>query len=324
MHRQRHFLLLVTLAAAAATPALGQTSVPAAGPPETGSKGPASIPDFSGIWGRPYLGFEPPLSGPGPVVNKSRRRQVSDVDNRPLPAANAPLVNSNLQAVGDYLNSILKPHAAQVVKEHGEIELNGLNSPTPFNQCWPQPVPYIFLNFGMQMLQHPDRITILHNGDVDHEVRHVRMNQPHLTPVTPSWYGDSVGHYEGDTLVIDTIGIKTDRPFAMVDLFGTPYTEALHVVERYRLIEYERAREAQERGGRQLWRIPGEAFGWAPAVNYRGKGLQLEFAVEDQGVFTTPWSATVTYRRPLITEWPEIDCAENPRAAVPHADRPDF
>jgi hypothetical protein len=53
--------------------------------------------------------------------------------------------------------------------------------------------------------------------------------------------------------------------------------------------------------------------------------------VEDQGVFTTPWSATVTYRRPLITEWPEIDCAENPHeyysgkdAAVPRADKPDF
>jgi hypothetical protein len=176
----------------------------------------------------------------------------------------------------------------------------------------------------MQMLQHPDKITILYNGDVNHEVRHVLMNQPHPTPVPPSWYGDSFGYYESDTLVIDTIGIKTDRPFAMVDLFGTPYTEALHVVERYRLIEYESAREAQERGARQLWRIPGEAMGWAPAVNYRGKGLQLEFVVEDQGVFTTPWSATVTYRRPLITEWPEIDCAENPRAAVLHADRPDF
>jgi hypothetical protein len=144
MHKQWHFLLLVTLAAAAATPASGQTSVPASRPPETGTTGPASM-DFSGIWGRPYLGFEPPLSGPGPVVNKSRWRQVSDVDNRPLPAANAPLVNSNLRFVGDYLNSILKPHAAQVVKEHGEIELNGLNAPSPWNQCWPQPVPYIFL-----------------------------------------------------------------------------------------------------------------------------------------------------------------------------------
>ena len=50
------------------------------------------------------------------------------------------------------------------------------------------------------------------------------MNQPHPTQVTPSWYGDSVGHYEGDTLVIDTVGVKIG-PFSMVDMYGTPYTE---------------------------------------------------------------------------------------------------
>jgi hypothetical protein len=65
----------------------------------------------------------------------------------------------------------------------------------------------------------------------DHEFRYVRMNQPHPAQVTPSWHGDAVGRYEGDTLVIDTVGIKSDGPYAMVDLFGTPYTEKLHVVE---------------------------------------------------------------------------------------------
>jgi hypothetical protein len=63
------------------------------------------------------------------------------------------------------------------------------------------------------------------------------MNQPHPAQPTPSWYGDSVGHYEGDTLVIDTVGTIAKRPFAMVDLYGTPYTPALHVVERYRLLD---------------------------------------------------------------------------------------
>jgi len=81
--------------------------------------------------------------------------------------------------------------------------------------------PYIFLNLGMRMLQQPDKITILYV--FDHEVRHVRLNQSHPAQVTPSWYGESVGHYEGDTLVIDTIGIKTG-PFAMVDFYGTPHT----------------------------------------------------------------------------------------------------
>jgi hypothetical protein len=69
--------------------------------------------------------------------------------------------------------------------------------------------------------------------------------------------------------------------------------------------------------------------------DYKGKGLQIEFTVEDQGVFTTPWSATITYRRGVnwrgSQEWPEIVCAENLHeyyatkdTAVPHADEPDF
>ena len=152
----------------------------------------------------------------------------------------------------------------------------------------------------MAMFQEPDRVTLLYRGD---QARHVRMNQPHPARVTPSWYGDSVGHYEGDTLVIDTVGIKSDRPFAMIDMYGTPYTQALHVVERYRLIDYEAAKEAQERNGRENWRFnTAVAEGWVPDPAYKGKGLQLQFTIEDEGVFTTPWSATITYRRPSLTE----------------------
>jgi hypothetical protein len=113
----------------------------------------------------------------------------------------------------------------------------------------------------------------------------------------------------------------------MIDMYGTPYTRALHVVERYRLIDYEAAVEAQERGAKENWRIPAPAEGWAPDQNYRGKGLQLQFTIEDEGVFTTMWSASVTYRRPIATEWPEINCAENPHdfsMAIPRADKPDF
>jgi hypothetical protein len=221
----------------------------------------------------------------------------------------------------------LKPQAAEVVKKHGEISLAGVAYPTPANQYWPHPVPYIFRNIGMQLLQQPQQITILYSMD-NNEVRQVRLNQPHPAHVTPSWYGDSVGHYEGDTLVIDTVGVKVG-PFAMVDTYGTPYTEALHVVERYRLLDYEGAKEAQERGGKEKFRIPGAAAGWAPDPSYKGKGLQLQFIVEDEGVFTMPWSATITYRRPLITQWEELVCAENTyefygRRPVPTAGKPDF
>jgi hypothetical protein len=172
------------------------------------------------------------------VTNRSRRNGVSNT----------------YQLVGDYTSPILKPHAAEVVKRLGEISLSGTTYPTPSNQCWPGGMPFVFWNIGMQMIQQADKITVLYSND--HEVRHVRMNQPHPVQVTPSWYGDSVGHYEGDTLVIDTVGVKTG-PFGMVDMYGTPYSRALHVVERYRLLDYQAAKAAEERGQRDLSRIPG-------------------------------------------------------------------
>jgi hypothetical protein len=293
------------------------------------SQGAASLPDFSGFWGNPYLyGIEPPPSGPGPVVNKARRRQTVDIDGRRLPPANAPLVSSAIQLVGDYDNPILKPATAEVVKKHAEMSLAGVGYPSPRNQCWPEGVPFIFTNSAVQLLQQPDKITMLY--DEDHEIRRVRMNEPHHAQVTPSWYGDSVGHYEGDALVIDTVGFKIG-PFSAVDQYGTPFTQSLHVVERYQLIDYEAAKAAWERGGKENSPAgQGIGEGWAPDPTYKGKALQLQFTVEDKEVFTTPWSATKTYRR-VFRDWPEQVCAENPHkystekdAAVPTADKADF
>src|SRR5215469_431019 len=82
------------------------------------NQGSASLSDFSGLWGNPYLyGIEPPLSGLGPLVNKSRRRQTLDADGRPLTAANAPLVSDATKLVGDYTNPILRPAAAEVIRK---------------------------------------------------------------------------------------------------------------------------------------------------------------------------------------------------------------
>ena len=73
MHRQRNFLLFIALAAAVATPALGQTVTSGVGPASGETDGAASIPDFTSIWIHPaFPWFEPPASGPGPVTNKSR------------------------------------------------------------------------------------------------------------------------------------------------------------------------------------------------------------------------------------------------------------
>ena len=304
--KRRDYLLSMILvaAAAAAMPAWGQTAPPAAHPADGGT----SIPDFSGVWWHPSLpGFEPLASGPTSVTNRSRRNGVSNYD----------------QLVGDYTNPILKQQAAETVKNFGELSLKGITFPSPANQCWPEPVPYIYKNFAMLIFQQPDRITIIY--DQDHEVRHVRLNEPHPAEVTPSWYGDSVARYEGDTLVIDTVGTKTNRPFAMIDLYGTPYTEKLHVVERYRLLDYEDAKEGLERDAKENQQPP-----VGIDRKYRGKHLQIRFTVEDEGVFTTPWSATITYGRGS-TEWPETVCAENTQeyynhkeSDVPRADKSDF
>src|SRR5262249_886521 len=78
------------------------------------------VPDFSGIWAHPGLGFGPELAGPGPVRNKSRL---------PSGASNFD------QLVGDYSNPILKPEAAEIVKRRGEISLSGRAFADPDNQC---------------------------------------------------------------------------------------------------------------------------------------------------------------------------------------------
>jgi hypothetical protein len=217
----------------------------------------------------------------------------------------------------------LQPWAAEVVKKFGEISLAGVTFPNASNQCWPRPVPFIFKHQQMEIIQQADRITFLFNED--HEVRRVRLNEPHRSPVTPSWYGDSVGHYDGDTLVIDTVGVRTDRKYAMVDLFGTPYTKSLHVVERYRLRDYDDVKDALERNKNENWLVVGDVFS-----GHRGKFLQLHLTIEDDGAFTTPWTATLTYV-PRTDLFPEAVCAENRAqyyynndADVPTADKPDF
>jgi hypothetical protein len=233
----------VTLAGAAATAAFGQAVAPTIAPAAS-KQSAASIPDFSGMWVHGSIpGFEPLPSGPTSLVNRSRRSVAQLLRDLVIdwPGPGGPPtqnVGNLLELVGDYTNPILQPWAAEVVKKFGEMSLAGVGFPSPRNQCWPGGVPFVFTSGAIQILQQPDKIAILYN--YDHQVRHVRLNRSHPEHVTPTWYGDSVGHCQGDTLVIDTVGIKVG-PFAAVDWYGTPYTEALHVVERYRLIDYEAA-----------------------------------------------------------------------------------
>jgi hypothetical protein len=239
-------------------------------------------------WGKNAFNFEGVPSGPQPLRNLSRL---------PNGKANAG------QLVGDYRNPILTPEAAAVVKEKGELAIAGKGFPNSQDQCRPMAPPFAFaMQLGFAML--PTRGgTIVVVYDQNMNVRHVRMNDTHPANVVPSPMGDSVGHWDGDTLVIDTIGIKADA-FTSVDRFGTPQSESMHVVERYRLIEGASAKAQIDKYETSEGTVGGgnRVAGYNPDTSLNG--LQLEVTLEDPKVFTAPLTARVTYRR-LISNWQE-------------------
>jgi hypothetical protein len=273
----------------------------------------AASPDFSGLWGRNAFNFEPLPSGPKPLVNLAR-----------LPDGTA---NRTLM-VGDYLNPILKPEAAKTIEQRGRNARAGDPHPDPSNQCQSWPPPFAFsMQLGFEMLEAKDHITMLYNQD--DQVRRVRLNSTHPKDLKPTPTGDSVGHYEGDTLVIDTVGIATGpQHIPIIDRYGTPRSAAMHVIERYRLIDGKAAKDAAERQMHEDGARLDAAVFVDPA--YLGPGLELTFTVEDPGVFTTPWSAKVTYRR-TTGPWLEQVCAEGLQdyyaghaPFLPVAGKPDF
>jgi hypothetical protein len=295
----------------------GILSVAIVGSPAMSADNISAIPNFDGRWARGAMDPELPKSGPRPLVNL--RRPMDD-----------PHVNGGgdpLPLVGDYNNPILKPLAAQAVKKAGELSEGGKINPDPSNQCAPYSPPYVFtIQLGVQFVQGKDEIVMLYPQD--DQVRRVRMNAAHPAKVVPSAMGDSVGHYEGDTLVIDTVGVKIGR-VTMVDRYGTPQSEALHLVERYRLIDVATAKETMTFHERRVGRGPGAPGTGAYEPN-DSQALQLTYTVEDPNIFTTPWSAQVTYRRSVVP-WSEQICAENiveywpgMNIGVPKADKPDF
>jgi hypothetical protein len=274
----------------------------------------ATTPDFSGQWARSSLGFESPTSGRGPINNRNV----------------LPDGSSNFGRLeGDYSDPLLRPRAAAVLKRLGAISRENEAFPQPANQCLPYPPVYSSSNNQeIELLQEKDRVTIL--TMFDHQFRTVRLNARHPQHVTPSWYGDSVGHYAGDTLVVDTVGIKPG-PYPMIDIYGTPFSSALHVIERFRLVDNTEAFAAVHKGDQENKHVGGLiGDGVDLDMRYKGEGLQLRITVEDPNMFTQPWHGTVTYVRPL-GDWQEMVCAENTReyyanksTAIPVAAKPDF
>jgi hypothetical protein len=269
-----------------------------------------AVPNFSGFWGRSTFDFEAIPSAPEPIRNLLRLPSGSSDPTRP---------------VGDYNNPILKPAAAAIVKERADKAVTGVTFPDPSTRCAPYNPPFVSaMQLGMQFLQAKDRITILYNQD--DQVRHIRLDAKHPARVTPTWKGDSIARYEGDTLVIDTIAIKSDSQ-SVVDRYGTPLGEGAHVVERYRLIDAGAAKEAQAQHEKEAGRLGGALI----ADENSSKGLELELTIENPVYFKQPLSVRVTYRKTVLP-WQEQVCAENAdnqyaiavSPPIPKAATPDF
>ena len=179
--------------------------------------------------------------------------------------------------IADLNNPNIKPWAKAVMKRENDKILAGGIGFTARSSCLPAGVPAFFGYAAVEsihFLQTHREVTMIFSGDA--QVRRVYLEVPHSTNLKPSWYGESVGHYEADTLVVDTIGMN-DKTY--LDGFRTPHTEKLHVVERYKLIN-------------------------------DGKILEVTFRVEDPDTFYEPWSAINNFKRVQMSMHEEA-CAEN-------------
>jgi hypothetical protein len=190
-------------------------------------------------------------------------------------------------------NTILKPWVVERMKKDNAEVLAGKIAFTPHSSCVPAGVPGFHL-YGFQPLyfvQTPREVVMIYSND--QQVRRIYLDVPHTANLKPSWYGESVGHYEGDTLVVDTIGLN-DKTF--VDNFRTPHTEKLHVVERFKLAD-------------------------------GGKAMQVDITFEDPDAFNAPWTVMQRYDR-IERPMAEEICAENNGHLfdyhMPVANTPDF
>lgn len=230
--------------------------------------------------------YLPPASGPGPITFDPAHPYIPNFTGR-----------QPTYRVADLTNPILQPWAAEQMRKANEAVLAGHVPFRARESCWPPGVP-TFLVYALAtplyFLQTRNMVAIVYQSA---DLRHVYMNVPHSAHPALSWYGESIGHYEGDTLVVDTVGLN-ERTF--VDNYRTPHTSQLHVVERYRLTD-------------------------------GGNMLEVAFQVEDPGAFTTRWSAIQRFRRVHRAPMSELPCVESDTRyfnyetyPVPSADKPDF
>jgi hypothetical protein len=127
----------------------------------------------------------------------------------------------------------LKPEYMRILERRIRAKNRGTPEADASTQCLPHGMPRVMESpYPIEIVQTPGRITFLH--EVAHNVRRIWLDRSHPKDLRPTFLGDSVGHWEGDTLVVDTIGLN-DRTF--IDDEGSSHSTQLHVVERYRKID---------------------------------------------------------------------------------------
>jgi hypothetical protein len=229
----------------------------------TDVKSTSAVPNFSGPWALAGAGwdFDPPPAGlTGPPANISGDARIP---------------------IADLSGGLFKPWAAAIVKQHNDLIAAGKMANDAPASCLQYGLPYVLQVRGtLRFLQTPEWIVMVYEND--NMRRLIRLNRQHSANPVPSIFGESVGKFEGNTLVIDTIGIKVRDGFSSVDRFGSPHTPALHVVERY-------------------------------DIDHNGK-LQVNFTVDDKATFNMPWHAASVYVREHDRPGEHI-CAENNREA---------
>jgi hypothetical protein len=208
---------------------------------------PAHSPDLTGIWGI-YRG--------GP-----------DSDPKFRPPAPTPLA---LKPEYD------KPYKAKRAEE-AEAAKRGEQLANPGAECIPYGVPTMMsiAIYPVEFIQTPKQVTII--SEAFSEVRRVYLDRPQakLDDVAPGFYGRSVGHFDGDTLVVDTIGIKPT-----VTLRGMPHSPQIHVTERIRMV--------------------------SPDI------LHDQITIDDPVVLEKPYTYTTAYKRmPSDYEMVEFVCDNN-------------
>jgi hypothetical protein len=202
--------------------------------------------------------------------------------------------------LGNYKDPVLKPWAAEAMRESNEEVLSGKRQ-VPFAaqaRCYPGAVPgqLLYPAEPFYFIQTPKEVWMIWQRD--HMVRRIFLTDKHPDNIKPSWFGDSIGHYEnGDTLVIDTVGLQTKNSY--IDNWRTPHTLKEHVVERIKLSE-------------------------------DAKLLEAIATVDDPETFNAPLHMMQRWRKvnnPML----ETVCSENNADyyhqnlfPIPEADKPDF